>query len=96
MKSCNTYFYAMGHRIGSDNIAPIARELGLGQEFSLPFPSQRYGTVPDSTWKMRKYDQKWTDSDTLNAVIGQGYIIASPFQLGLMTARIASGLSVQP
>ncbi len=96
MKSCNTYFYAMGHRIGFDSIAPVARELGLGQEFSLPFPSQRYGTVPDSTWKMRKYDQKWTDSDTLNAVIGQGYIIASPFQLGLMAARIASGLSVQP
>jgi penicillin-binding protein 2 len=96
MKSCNTYFYAMGRRIGFDNIAPVARELGLGQEFTLPFPSQRYGTVPDSAWKMRKYDQKWTESDTLNAVIGQGYIIASPFQLGLMAARIASGLNIQP
>ncbi|MFN3619778.1 penicillin-binding protein 2 [Sphingorhabdus sp.] len=96
MKSCNTYFYAMGRRLGYDNIAPVARELGLGQEFALPFPSQRYGTVPDSAWKMRKYDQKWTESDTLNAVIGQGYIIASPFQLGLMSARIASGLNIQP
>ena len=96
MKSCNTYFYAMGRRIGYDNIAPVARELGLGQEFSLPFPSQRYGTVPDSAWKMRKYDQQWTESDTLNAVIGQGYVIASPFQLGLMSARIASGLDIQP
>ena len=96
MKSCNTYFYSMGHRIGYDNIAPVARELGLGQEFPLPFPSQRYGTVPDSAWKMRKYDQKWTESDTLNAVIGQGYIIASPFQLGLMAARISAGLNVHP
>jgi len=96
MKSCNTYFYAMGRRIGFDNIAPVARELGLGQEFPLPFPSQRYGTVPDSAWKMRKYDQKWTESDTLNAVIGQGYIISSPFQLAVMSARIASGLNVQP
>ncbi|HEV7233978.1 MAG TPA: penicillin-binding protein 2 [Sphingorhabdus sp.] len=96
MKSCNTYFYAMGHRIGYDNVAPTARELGLGQEFELPFPSQRYGTVPDSAWKVRKYDQQWTASDTLNAMIGQGYIIASPFQLALMTARIASGLNIQP
>lgn len=96
MKSCNTYFYSMGRRIGYDNIAPTARELGLGQEFPLPFPSQRYGTVPDSAWKMRKYDQKWTESDTLNAVIGQGYIISSPFQLALMAARIASGLNIQP
>jgi penicillin-binding protein 2 len=96
MKSCNTYFYAMGHRVGYDNVAPSARELGLGQEFPLPFPSQRYGTVPDSEWKMRKYDQPWTASDTLNAMIGQGYIISSPFQLALMAARIASGLNIQP
>ena len=96
MKSCNTYFYSMAHRIGYDAIAPAARELGLGQEFELPFPSQRYGTVPDSAWKKRKYGQDWTASDTLNAVIGQGYIISSPFQLALMSARIASGLSIQP
>ncbi|WP_373475731.1 penicillin-binding protein 2 [Sphingorhabdus sp.] len=96
MKSCNTYFYSMARRIGYDKIAPIARELGLGQEFELPFPSQRYGTVPDSEWKLRKLGQDWTESDTLNAVIGQGYIIASPFQLGLMSARIASGLNIHP
>lgn len=96
MKSCNTYFYSMAHRIGYDAIAPAARELGLGQEFKLPFPSQRYGTVPDSAWKKRKYDQEWSASDTLNAVIGQGYIISSPFQLALMSARIASGLNIQP
>ena len=96
MKSCNTYFYSMGRRIGYDNIAPVAKLLGLGQEFPLPFPSQRYGTVPDSAWKKRKYDQEWTDSDTLNATIGQGYLSVSPFQLAIMSARIASGLNIQP
>jgi penicillin-binding protein 2 len=96
MKSCNTYFYSMGRRIGYDNIAPVAKLLGLGQEFPLPFPSQRYGTVPDSAWKMRKYDQEWTESDTLNATIGQGYLSVSPFQLAIMSARIASGLNIQP
>lgn len=95
-KSCNTYFYAMGRRIGYDNIAPVAKMLGLGQEFPLPFPSQRYGTVPDSAWKQKKYDQAWTDSDTLNATIGQGYLSVSPFQLAIMSARIASGLNIQP
>jgi penicillin-binding protein 2 len=96
MKSCNTYFYSMGRRIGFDKIAPVARELGLGQEFKLAFPSQRYGTVPDSAWKMSKYKQEWSDSDTLNATIGQGYIIASPFQLAVMSARIASGMKLEP
>ncbi len=96
MKSCNTYFYSMGRRIGYDNIAPVAKLLGLGQEFPLPFPSQRYGTVPDSVWKQKKYDQAWTESDTLNATIGQGYLSVSPFQLAMMSSRIASGLNIQP
>jgi penicillin-binding protein 2 len=96
MKSCNTYFYSMGNRVGYDAIAPVGRELGLGQRFPLPFPSQSYGTVPDSAWKMKKYGQEWSNSDTLNAVIGQGYMIASPFQLAVMSARIASGLKLEP
>lgn len=96
MKSCNTYFYAMGNRIGYDKIAEVARELGLGQEFPLPVASQRYGTVPDSAWKKKKFNQEWSRSDTLNATIGQGYIIASPLQLAVMAARIASGRKLMP
>jgi penicillin-binding protein 2 len=96
MKSCNTYFYSMGNRIGYDAIAPTAKLLGLGQEFPLPFQSQRYGTIPDSAWKMKKYSQEWSRSDTLNATIGQGYVSVSPFQLAIMAARIASGLNLEP
>ncbi|QIK80104.1 penicillin-binding protein 2 [Sphingomonas piscis] len=103
-KSCNTYFYAMGNRIGYDKIAPMARMLGLGQKFDLPVVSQSYGTVPDSAWKNRRYhDTKgflerpdWTNSDTLNASIGQGFLILNPLQLAVMAARIASGRNVQP
>jgi penicillin-binding protein 2 len=95
-KSCNTYFYAMGRRIGYDAIAVMARELGLGQEFILPLPSQRYGTIPDSQWKLKKYKQDWSDADTLNATIGQGYVIVSPFQLAIMSSRIAAGRMLVP
>lgn len=96
MKSCNTYFYAMGRRIGYDKIAPVARLLGLGKEFDLPMPSQRYGTVPDSEWKKKKFDQDWSQSDTLNATIGQGYVQVSPLQLAIQAARIASGKMLEP
>ncbi|HEU4704347.1 MAG TPA: penicillin-binding protein 2 [Sphingomicrobium sp.] len=103
-KSCNTYFYAMGHRIGYDRIAPMARRLGLGQKFDLPVVSQSYGTVPDSAWKARKYKENrriverpdWTASDTLNASIGQGFLIINPLQLAVMGGRIASGRDIQP
>ncbi len=96
MKSCNTYFYSMSNRIGYDAIAPVAKDLGLGQRFPLPFASQSFGTVPDSTWKMKKYGKDWSNADTLNAAIGQGYMIASPFQLAVMASRIASGLKLEP
>ena len=56
-RSCNTYFYAMGRRIGYDAIAVMARKLGLGAKYDLPVVSQSYGTIPDSEWKMRRYKQ---------------------------------------
>ncbi|MBX3595072.1 penicillin-binding protein 2 [Sphingomonas sp.] len=95
-RSCNTYFYAMGREVGIEAIAASARKLGFGQEFELPLPSQRYGTVPDSAWKQRRFKQEWTQSDTLNAAIGQGYVLVSPFQLALAAARLASGRSLLP
>jgi penicillin-binding protein 2 len=95
-RSCNTYFYTVGREVGMDAVAAAARQLGLGAEYDLPFPSQRYGTIPDPAWKERKYKQKWTQADTLNASIGQGYILTSPLQLGVQVARIASGRRLMP
>jgi penicillin-binding protein 2 len=95
-RSCNTYFYAMAHRHGYDIIAAMARGLGLGERFDLPVLSQSYGTVPDSAWKRRRFDQDWSHSDSLNAVIGQGYVIVNPLQLAVMSACIASGRRVRP
>jgi penicillin-binding protein 2 len=94
--SCNTYFWSMAHRVGYDAIAPVAKGLGLGQEFDLPGTRQRYGTIPDAGWKMRRYKQEWSAADSLNASIGQGYVSVSPLQLAVMTSRIASGRNVQP
>lgn len=94
--SCNTYFWSMSHRLGYDIIAPVAKMLGLGQEFDLPGVNQRYGTIPDAAWKMKRYKQAWTGADSLNASIGQGYVSVSPLQLAVMTARIASGKNLQP
>jgi penicillin-binding protein 2 len=103
-RSCNTYFYAMGRRIGFDRVAPVARALGLGERFDLPVVSQSYGTIPDSEWKRRRHGEDpdlflradWTESDTLNASIGQGYVILNPLQLATMAACIASGKRVRP
>jgi penicillin-binding protein 2 len=96
MQSCDIYFYEMVRRIGYDRIAPVARAMGLGQKFDLPFGNQRFGTVPDSAWKLAKYKDRWTVADGLNASIGQGYVLANPLQLAVMASRLASGRALQP
>jgi penicillin-binding protein 2 len=94
--SCDTYFYAMGRRVGIDAIAAMARRLGLGQEYPLPLPGQARGIVPDRAWKEKRYGTAWREGETLNGAIGQGYVITNPLQLAVMTARLASGKAVMP
>ncbi|WP_419825584.1 penicillin-binding protein 2 [Sphingomonas sp.] len=95
-QSCDIYFYAMARRVGTERIAAMARRLGLGESFPLPVTSQRYGTVPDPAWKLRRYKKPWTVSDTLNSAIGQGYTLVNPLQVAVMAARIASGRALVP
>jgi len=86
----------MARRIGIERFSAMSRRLGLGQRFDLPVVSQSHGTIPDPAWKQRRYRQEWSQADTLNAAIGQGYVILNPLQLAIMAARIASGREVQP
>jgi penicillin-binding protein 2 len=95
-KSCDVYFYAFGRQVGIDAIADMARRLGLGQKYELPLPGQAAGIVPDTAWKRKRYNTDWNIGETLNSAIGQGYLIANPLQLAVMTARLASGRDVVP
>ncbi|OYX96131.1 MAG: penicillin-binding protein 2 [Novosphingobium sp. 35-62-5] len=95
-QSCDVYFYHFAQKIGMDTIATMARRLGMGQEFPMPYPGQSYGTVPDPAWKKKKYDKEWAVYDTVNATIGQGYMLSNPLQQAVMTSRIASGREVMP
>ncbi len=96
IKSCDIYFYHMGKMAGPEAISPFAKRMGLGQEFELPVPSQRYGTVPDPEWMQRKYHRKWEMYDTINMSIGQGNVLVNPLQQAVMVARMVSGRAVVP
>ena len=95
-QSCDVYFYHFAQRIGMDPIALMAKRMGLGQSFPLPVAGQSYGTVPDPAWKQRKYGKEWAVFDTVNATIGQGYMLVNPLQQAVMAARIASGRNLMP
>jgi len=95
-QSCDIYFYHFAQKIGMEAIAAMARRLGLGQRFDLPFPNQSYGTVPDPAWKKKKYNENWQPYDTVNATIGQGYMLVNPTQMCVMAARLAMGTELVP
>jgi penicillin-binding protein 2 len=97
-QSCDVYFYSMSIRMGQQHLADTARTLGLGQKYDVSVPSVTRGVIPDQTWwaKVRPKDP-WPPGMTLNTVIGQGDVTASPLQLCVMVARIAArGRAVMP
>ncbi len=95
-QSCDVYFYEVARRVGIDKIAEMARRLGIGVRHDLPMSAVSKGIAPDKAWKRENRNADWVVGDTLNASIGQGLVLASPLQLAVMTARIASGRSVTP
>ncbi|RST31190.1 penicillin-binding protein 2 [Sphingomonas ginkgonis] len=94
--SCDIYFYEMCRRVGAEKLAPMVRSMGFGEKFDLPFNNQRYGTIPDPQWMMRKYHREWQTYDTINMSIGQGYVLINPLQLAVMASRLATGKRVVP
>ena len=94
--SCDVYFYSMCLRVGAEKLSPMVRSMGFGEKFDLPFDNQRYGTIPDPDWMMRKYHRKWQGYDTVNMSIGQGMVLINPMQLAVMASRLATGKRVIP
>ncbi|WP_208352542.1 penicillin-binding protein 2 [Pseudaestuariivita rosea] len=95
-ESCDVYFYDIAQRVGIDKIAEMARKLGLGTRHDIPMLAVAEGLTPDKQWKRSVRGEIWRIGDTVNASIGQGYVLASPLQLAVMTARLATGRSVEP
>lgn len=95
-ESCDVYYYELAERVGIERMAAMARKLGLGEKFDIPMSAISEGLVPSRRWKRQRYDQDWLIGDSLNAAIGQGYVLASPLQLAVMTARLATGRAVVP
>jgi len=95
-ESCDVYYYDLAQKVGIDRIAEMGRKLGLGQRFDIPMSAIVEGSMPNKAWKLERHKEEWVIGDTINASIGQGYVLTSPLQLAVMTARLATGLAVVP
>lgn len=95
-QSCDVYFYELAERIGVDRIAAMAKVLGLGQTYACGLGGQKDGLIPTTGWKQAVKGQRWLRGETILAGIGQGYVLTTPLQLAVMTARLATGRAVVP
>jgi len=90
-ESCDVYFYELSLKVGVDRIAAMARKLGLGVPLDIDVPGESGGLIPTRAWKKEHFDKFWLKGETLLAAIGQGYVLATPLQLAVMTARAVNG-----
>lgn len=96
-ESCDVYFYEAARRTGVDKIAEMARRLGLGELSGLDLTGERKGLIPTRAWKQAVLGQPWHQGESLVIGIGQGYVLSTPLQLAVMTARLANGgFAVEP
>ncbi len=95
-QSCDVYFYQTARKIGIRRLAAMARKLGLGEVYDCGLPGQKPGIIPDPDWKQLEKSQAWFPGETVIAAIGQGYVLATPLQLAVMTARLATGRKITP
>ncbi len=96
-QSCDVYFYDLARRTGIDRIGAMALRLGLGRQLDIDLPGERGGLIPTREWKLATAGTPWQIGETLIAGIGQGFLLATPLQLAVMTARLANGgIAVRP
>jgi penicillin-binding protein 2 len=95
-ESCDVYFYEVARRMGIEALAAMGRRMGLGQVFDAGIAPLSPGVVPTPAWKRGRLGRPWLGGETILAAIGQGYVLTTPLQLAVMTARVATGNAVAP
>jgi penicillin-binding protein 2 len=95
-ESCDVFFYNVAERIGITKLSAMGRKLGLGKTYEFGLPLQKPGVMPTPGWKRATLGKPWYGGETIIAGIGQGFVLTTPLQLAIMTARIATGREVVP
>ncbi len=96
-ESCDVYFYDLAHKLGIDRIHDFSRPFGFGELTGIDTTYELGGVMPSRQWKETTRGQPWFPGETLNVGIGQGQMLATPLQLAVVTATIATrGLRYPP
>ena len=97
VESCDVYYYDLAYKLGIDRLHKFARPFGLGVRTGIDTVNERKGLLPSREWKRNTKGVHWYPGETLNAGIGQGYMLATPLQLAVTTAALANrGFMFEP
>jgi penicillin-binding protein 2 len=90
--SCDSFFYQYGNAAGIQSIDSVGKMLGIGEESGLQLTGEQSGNLPGPEWMQIHHPQeRWSQAQTANVSIGQGYTLVSPLQLAMAYATIANG-----
>lgn len=96
IESCDTYFYDLAFRMSIDLMYPVGAAFGLGERTGVDMPNERRGLWPSRLWKKADRGVSWFPGDSLNVSIGQGFVLTTPLQLGVMTSVLATRGELRP
>jgi len=90
--SCDSFFYQYGNAAGIQSIDAAGKMLGIGEESGLQLTGEQTGNMPGPEWMQIHHPQeRWSQAQTANVSIGQGYTLVSPLQLAMAYVAIANG-----
>ncbi len=104
-ESCSVYFYKIGGGYEPDNVAGLdiegiykyANYFGYNRLTGVELPYELRGLIPDRDYKRINIGENWSTGDTYIAVIGQGYVLATPLQvLDSVTPFLNNGWLIKP
>jgi penicillin-binding protein 2 len=98
-KSCNTYFYQLGLRLGLTRLLAGGVDLGFKERAGIDLPEERRPQWPESAeYFNRLYGKSgWTSSVVLNLAIGQGENAQTILNMArFYTALATDGTAARP
>ncbi len=93
--SCNPFVFKYGIQLGGQRLYDEAcfYFLNVPSGIDLPYETRKI-CIPSPQWKYQRLGERWSDGDTANMLIGQGYLLVTPLKMACLTAALSQNRNV--
>ena len=94
-QSCNPFVFKYGLQLGAQKLYQEAcfYYLNTPTGIDLPYETKKI-CIPSPQWKKERIGESWTDGDTANMLIGQGYLLLTPFKMACFAAALSKNKNI--